>query len=103
MTDRKAYQQKMEAQLKEWHADLDKLAARAEKKEAHARLEFNRLVQDLRHKYQTLQTRFSELAAAGESKFETLRSGFEHAVTDFREAFQRISTPERETSVSAKR
>ena len=90
MMDRNAYVQKMEAQLKEWKADLDKLAARAEGLEADARIEFDRKMADLRDKYETAQARFKTVTSASTDAFESMKKSFDATVQEFTSALAKV-------------
>ena len=104
MMDRKAYLEKMEAQLREWKAEVDAMSARADKARADAKIELNRQVSDLRTKYDRLRERFEDLKTAGEKAYDKLREGFEAAVREFTSAFERTSVASRgETATTARR
>ena len=47
MSEKQAYEKKLEAQLDAWSADIDKLKAKADKVGADTRLEIERRVKDL--------------------------------------------------------
>ncbi len=104
MKDRKAYLDKMEAQLKAWKADLDKLAARTEKASADARLSMSRTLTALEQKYEALRTQLSEMTTnAGEDAFGALKGKFESARMDFEQALRRWSAEHSGETVKAAR
>lgn len=89
---RKAYRQKMEAQIKEWRADIDKLKARAEKANADAKIELNRNLERVKERYDTVRDRFEELQDAGEDRFEALKKSFEAAVDEFKTTWKKTNS-----------
>ena len=45
MSDKKLYQQKMQAQLDEWRAEIEKLKAKASRASADAQMKMNKQIQ----------------------------------------------------------
>jgi len=82
-----AYQQKMEAQLKEWAAKIGELMAKAEKAKAEATIEYQRQIKELQAKQAAAQEKLEELRKAGEGAWEDLRAGLETAWDDLKSAF----------------
>ena len=83
---KEAYQQKMEAQLKEWAAKIGELMAKAEKAKAEATIEYQRQIKELQAKQAVAQEKLEELRKAGEGAWEDLRAGLETAWDDLRSA-----------------
>ena len=79
MGKREAYEQKLEAQLKEWKIDIDKMKAKADKSDAQARLEYYKKIEELRTKQEAAQKKLTELKAAGEDAWEDLKAGIDLA------------------------
>jgi predicted ATP-binding protein involved in virulence len=79
MSKREAYEQKLEAQLKEWKIDIDKMKAKADKADAQARLEYYKKIEELRTKQEAAQKKLTELKAAGEDAWEDLKAGIDLA------------------------
>ena len=65
MGDKELYEQKKQAQLDEWKADLDKLKAKASGASADAQLEMNKQIKALESKIEEGKAKLSELAKAG--------------------------------------
>jgi len=76
---KEAYEKKIEAQLKEWNADIDKLQARADSAEADAQLEYYQQIDDLRAKQEEAQTKLDELKEASDDAWEDLKAGVNSA------------------------
>lgn len=79
MSLKDAYVSKMEAQLKEWQAELSKLKAKAQKAAAEGRLEYQKRIEASQTNYQALQRKLDELRRSGEDRWEALKAGVESA------------------------
>jgi hypothetical protein len=81
MDTRKAYADKMDAQLREWKAKYEMLKAKADKTGAEARIE-------LQKKIDRLESELSELKRAGEGTWDSLKARVETAVKDIRDEWK---------------
>ncbi|MGB5268578.1 MAG: hypothetical protein WBN30_18450 [Polyangiales bacterium] len=79
MKDRELYQQKMQAQLDQWKAEVDKLKAKSSGSSADAQLDINRQIRALERKIEEGKGKLSEIAAAGEDAWESIKDGVESA------------------------
>ncbi|WP_244155781.1 hypothetical protein [Desulfofustis glycolicus] len=79
MSMKDAYQQKIEAQLDEWKAEIEKMKARAKDADADGQLEYYKQIDELRMKQEAAREKLSELKRAGEDAWEDLKSGMELA------------------------
>lgn len=79
MNDKELHQQKLQAQLDEWKADIDKLKAKAASSSANAQLDLNKLVDQLNAKVQVASTKLAELSNASADAWESVKSGVESA------------------------
>ena len=79
MTDKELYQQKMQAQLDTWKAEVDKLKARASGLSADAQLEMGKHIDTLEGKIEDGRAKLSELSQAGEEAWGPLKEGVESA------------------------
>lgn len=79
MTDKELYQQKKQAQLDEWRAEVDKLKARASGASADAQLKMNKQIKALESKIEEGKTKLSRLAEASEDAWESIKDGVESA------------------------
>jgi uncharacterized coiled-coil DUF342 family protein len=82
MSDKNAYEDKLEAQLKEWQAEIDKLRAKADKANADARLEYDRQIKELVEYQKRAQGKLNEIQQASEAAWADMRSGMEKAWAD---------------------
>jgi len=79
MSDRELYQQKLEALLEEWQAELDRLKATAAEGSAETQSEINQRIEAFESRLQSGKTKLVELSAADESVWESIKGGLESA------------------------
>lgn len=79
MNMKKSYQQKLQAHLDEWSAEIDKLKARADKADADVKLEYYEQIEGLREKQDAARVKLTELMAASDDAWEDLKAGAESA------------------------
>lgn len=79
MDMKEAYKEKMQAQLDEWTAEIDKLKARARGMEADAQISSMKEIDALRAKRDAAAEKLEQLERAGDEAWEDLRSGVERA------------------------
>ena len=87
MTDKKLYQQKTQAQLDEWKAEVDKLKAKASGASADAQLELNRKTEALEGMIEEGKSKLAEVADASEDAWESIKDGVEFAWDKTKSAF----------------
>jgi multidrug resistance efflux pump len=91
MTDkRKAYEEKFDAQLKEWSAEIALLKAKADKAKAEAKIEYYKTIETLQGKQDGASTKLQELRAAGDDAWEDIKTGAENVWTAFNSAASRF-------------
>ena len=79
MNEKELYQQKKQAQLDEWKAEVDKLKAKASGASADAQLELNKQIEVLEGKIGEGKTKLAEIADASEDAWESIKEGVESA------------------------
>lgn len=79
MNEKELYQQKRQAQLDEWRAEVDKLKAKASGASADAQLELNREIEALEGRIEQGRVKIAELAAASDDAWESIKDGVESA------------------------
>jgi chromosome segregation ATPase len=79
MKEKELYQQKKQAQLDEWKADVNKFKAKASRASAEAQLELNRQIEALEGKIEKGKTKLAEIADASEDAWESIKEGVESA------------------------
>ena len=89
MTDkRKAYEEKYDAQLREWSAEIVLLNAKADKAKAEAKIEYYKTIETLQGKHDAARTKLQELRNAGDDAWEGLEMSAEKVWTEVKTAFQ---------------
>jgi hypothetical protein len=89
MGKKEAYQEKVQAQLREWKADIEKLMARADKAKAEGKIEFYKRAETLNAKYQAALKSSQEMKEAGEDKWEEFKAGVEAALEEVKDALKK--------------
>jgi hypothetical protein len=89
MTDkRKAYEERLDAQLKEWSAEIALFKAKAEKAKAEVRIEYYKTIETLQGKQDAARKKLQELRSAGDDAWEDLKTGAENVWTEVKTTFQ---------------
>jgi chromosome segregation ATPase len=79
MNDNELYQQRCQAQLAEWHADIAKLRARVAMVQADAQIAMNKEISALERRLENYQAKLAELGAARADAWESVQKGVESA------------------------
>ena len=67
---RKAYEEKFDAQLKEWSAQIALLKAKADTARAEAKIEYYKTIETLQGKQDAARTKLQELRNTGDDAWE---------------------------------
>ena len=86
MNDKELYQQKKQAQLDEWKAEVAKLKAKASGASADAQLEMNKQIEALESHIEKNKAKLSEFSMAGADAWESLKEGMESAWNSLKSA-----------------
>lgn len=86
MNDKELYQQKVQAQLDGWKAEVDGLMAKASSVSADVRLGLNKQLRYVEGKIEEGKTKLAEIAVAGEERWDSLKEGAESAWTSLKSA-----------------
>jgi hypothetical protein len=89
---KQAFQHKLESELGEWDAKLERLRARAKNAKAEIRAEFELQLEALAASKAVAQEKLRELGRHGEWAWEDLKDGAEKAWADLREALERAAS-----------
>lgn len=90
--DRAAYIERMDAQLKEWRAEYDKLQAKAEKASADAKAHWQQQQADLKARMDETRERLDGLRASGDKAWEEMKAGFETSWNAMGDAWKRATS-----------
>jgi len=83
---RQAYEDKWDAQMNEWSAEIAVLNARADKSKAESRITYFETVEALQEKHTAAKTKLLELRAATEDGWEGLKTDAENVWNDVKSA-----------------
>jgi hypothetical protein len=90
--NRKAYEEKLDAQLKEWSAQIALLKAKADNARADARIEYYKTIDALQRKQNDATAKLRELKTAGDEAWEDLKTGAEKAWAEVKTAYHDASS-----------
>ena len=79
MSKKELYKQKMQAQLDEWEAEVDRFKAKASGASANVQLELNKEINALKGKIAQGKTKLAEIADASEDAWESIKEGVDSA------------------------
>ena len=74
---KESYEKKLQAQLDEWSAEIDKLKAKADNAEADAQLEHYKRIEELQSMQESAANKLTELKDAGDDALEDLQAGID--------------------------
>ena len=84
---RKAYEEKLDAQLKEWNAQIALLKAKAENTKADGKIDYYKTIDALQRKHDEAKTKLKELKTAGDEAWEAVKEGAEKAWAEVKTAY----------------
>jgi len=87
---KEAYQEKLEAQLKQWSARLEELKGKADKATADAKIKMYREIEDLKARKEAAQQKLKEIKAAGAEKWESLKAASEKTMEDLKHKWESV-------------
>ncbi len=93
--NKEAYQQKLQAKLDEWSAEIDKLKAKADGASADAKIELDKQLAKLRPLQEAAAQKLAELKKAGDDAWQDIqqaadktRASIEEGIKTLRSKFQ---------------
>jgi hypothetical protein len=92
MEKRKAYEEKFDAQLKEWNAQIALLKAKADNAKADAKIEYYKTIETLQGKQNEASKKLQELKTAGDGAWEDIKTGAEKAWAEVKTAYHDASS-----------
>jgi hypothetical protein len=84
---RKAYEEKLDAQLKEWSAQIALLKAKADNAKADVKIDYYKTIDAVQRKQEEARTKLQELKAAGDEAWEDVKKGAEKAWSEVKTAY----------------
>lgn len=91
MASKAAYQQKLEAQLKEWDANLALVRAKASKATADARVSFENELEKMKVKREEAHRSLEELGKRSESAWEDMKDSTEKVWAEMGKAMEKMT------------
>ncbi len=87
MTDKELHQQKKQAQLDEWQAEVDRLKAKASQASADAQLELNKQIDLLKGQIEEGKAKLAQVAESSDDAWASIKDGVESAWDTLKAAF----------------
>jgi predicted ATP-binding protein involved in virulence len=84
---RKAYEEKLDTQLKEWDAEIALLKAKAENAKSDAKIDYYKTIETFEHKQDKAKTKFQELKTSGDEAWEAVKGGMEKTWAEVKAAY----------------
>jgi hypothetical protein len=89
---RKAYEEKLDAQLKEWSAQISLLKAKADNAKADVKIEYYKTIESLQGKQNEAKTKLQELKTADDEAWEDIKTGAEKVWAEAKTAYHDASS-----------
>jgi predicted ATP-binding protein involved in virulence len=84
---RKAYEEKLDTQLKEWDAEIALLKAKAENAKSDVKIDYYKTIETLEHKQDKAKTKVQELKTSGDEAWEAVKGGAEKTWAEVKAAY----------------
>lgn len=81
MKNKDAYEKKMQAQMKERSAEIEKLQAKAEQAEADASIDADSAIRELKDKKAAAEAKLDELRETSDDAWNDVKRGFDAATS----------------------
>jgi hypothetical protein len=89
---RKAYEEKIDAQLKEWNTEIALLNAKADKAKAEAKVEYYKTIETLQGMQDKARMKLQEIRTTGDDVWDDLKTSAENVWAEVNSAFQSAAT-----------
>ncbi len=88
MTRKKQHEQKLQAQLDEWDAEIDKLKAKARGAQAEGKIAYEKEIEKLDAMKDTVSDKLTEFKNSSEEAWEDINIGLHDAINSLDDAFK---------------
>lgn len=88
MDQKKAYEEKLRAQLDGWNAEIDKLEAKFRERKADANIDYSTKIEELKRKREEMRNKLDQLQRSGEDAWQDIKAGVEGARSALSDALQ---------------
>ena len=92
MEEKKSYEVRLEEQLKQLAASIDKLAEKVGKAGGDLRVKYNEQVNELKKNLSSANVKFTEMKGTSGEAWAEMKVGFEKAFEALKEAFKNASS-----------
>jgi hypothetical protein len=89
---KEAYQEKIEAQLKEWTAKLNEYKAKADKASADVKIQMYSQIDQMKARKEALQQKLNEVGAASGDSWEALKAGSEKILEEMKKTWESMKS-----------
>ncbi|RUO65434.1 hypothetical protein SAMN06297229_1161 [Pseudidiomarina planktonica] len=87
MSEKKAFERKVEGQLEEWEAELDKMKAKAKQSSGEAEIKSKEKARDLEHRIEEGRRKLDALKQAGADGWQNVEKEIKSSWKDFKTNF----------------
>ena len=84
MNNKKAYEKKIQAQVDEWNAEIEKLKAQASQVRADMQINYNNQIEELQQRKKSVNKKLTQLKQASEESWEDLKAGIDEGIDLFK-------------------
>ena len=91
MSMKQAYQEKLQARLDEWSAEIEKLEAKVSEAQADSKIEYEKQLRELREHRDAAETKLKELRDAGDDAWQDMKAGLDNAWDSLSGAFSKAA------------
>lgn len=92
MEDRKAYLDKIKAQIKIWEGDIQKLEGRSEKARINLQSAYKEQISELRTRTENMRKKMNELSESTDDAWGELKKGLEKSWKELSKAFKKAQS-----------
>lgn len=87
---KKAYTEKLEAKLREWNVEFDKLKKKVESSEVKIKEEYHKMIEELHVKGEDIKKRIQKMKEASGETWEELKYGTDETWQEMKAAIDKI-------------
>jgi uncharacterized coiled-coil DUF342 family protein len=92
MGTKEAYQEKIEAQIKEWTAKIKEYKAKADKASADVKIQMYQRIDHLRAQKEAAQQKLTEIKAANAESWEALKAGTQKIMEAMKQTWEEMKS-----------
>jgi uncharacterized coiled-coil DUF342 family protein len=86
--DKEAYQKKLQAQLDQWKAEIDKLQAKSREASADMQIKYQEQIKELRERRDEMETQYDKIQAASIDAWKDFKAGADQAWDNMADAMK---------------